>query len=484
MSQWTNRYSGFNLAPQPSPQQQQQQQQQQQAQQSVQQQQQQLLLQQQLAAVSVPTAANSSTIGALNTYAQQLAQKPAIAQPGQSIYNNATATLLAQFANSNITNQLTTALAAMQQQQQPQPVQQQIANSQNISYQWSSGRLPAQIPTQQQAQPQQTSPRNVNQFQQQNPQDPRLANRKPVINQTPLTNQSPIQSANTSNASTPTPSSVSNQQQFDVRPLMDLEPLRQANNNNNSNNNNNNQRNQNKNGPNSNYNNNNNNRVQNNQNQNTRFNNNNANDNRNNKISRFQQQSTNTVNNQQQNNSFNNNQPARNLNQQQLPPPLKPTTSTETSSTNKLNNLSASQPLISTRPRSRSPLETTSTRRLSTSSHSTTATTTINTHNQKPSSSRYSIRVPKNSLDIKFSNVSSVKNRYSNLYIPSDFTNCKYSWVNSLPIDRPLKFSINSRFHIMRKETQSIFINDAVYEPDDINHAWTVRVSFDSLTRH
>jgi hypothetical protein len=174
-----------------------------------------------------------------------------------------------------------------------------------------------------------------------------------------------------------------------------------------------------------------------------------------------QQRQTNNYNRQQNSTRFNNN----NNKQSRFQPASTPQTPTNNNNNN--NNQTQQQSLP--RPKSKSP----ETRRLSTSSHSTTTTTTTTTNK---TSNKYSLKLPKYSLDIKYNTVTGIKNRYSQLYIPSDFTNCKYSWTTSFPIDRPLKFSTNSKFHIMRKECQSVFINNSIYEPDDINHAWTVRV--------
>ena len=49
-------------------------------------------------------------------------------------------------------------------------------------------------------------------------------------------------------------------------------------------------------------------------------------------------------------------------------------------------------------------------------------------------------------------NVSGVKSRYNQLYIPSDFINVRNSWPNSLPLDKPLRFNNRCLFHLMKKE--------------------------------
>ncbi len=73
-------------------------------------------------------------------------------------------------------------------------------------------------------------------------------------------------------------------------------------------------------------------------------------------------------------------------------------------------------------------------------------------------------------------NVTGVKNRYSELYIPSDFTNSKNTWVNSLPLNRPLKFTSRCLFHVMNKGAHSVEMNNAIYDAPDADHTWSVKV--------
>lgn len=537
MAYWQNRLNPLNIGSQ-QPQQQQQP--------PATQHQQQLLLQQQLV--------QQQQAAVVPPYAQLAAQAQAASQA--SVYNNATASLLAQFANqfpgANI-NQLTTAITAnqqatpasiqQQQQQQTQPqgvpppsqpsqTQQQAANvQQTLNYAtWhTANRLAPQlmqtqppqsqislqaVTTQQQnSQPPQVSPLSINlnqaiqnqfhhqtssqqqqQHRQETPQDPRLMNRN---QQNKQQNQS---GSNTAGG--------------DVRPLMDLDTLKnqrapQSQ-----------QQQQPSSSPNNknitngaNYNQNRFQNSNNNNNNNSRFNSN-SNGNRNdsgNRQSRFQPATTtpppssqlSASNGNNPNNTFQN----RNLNVNKTPPatttpsvPLRPSPSPSTASSTgtsgggggvkPLNQPSSSNTSSSTiiRQKSKSP-----TRRLSNSSHSTTntlvtpataAAAASNTSSNssatttKITTSKYSISLPKHSLNIKFNNLIDLKTQYPNLYIPSDFFTCKYSWLNSFRVDRPLKFANTCKFHVMRKECQSIFKNDAVFEPNDINHAWTVKVFY------
>lgn len=78
-------------------------------------------------------------------------------------------------------------------------------------------------------------------------------------------------------------------------------------------------------------------------------------------------------------------------------------------------------------------------------------------------------------------NVSGIKNRYNQLYIPSDFIHTKNSWQNSLPIDRSLKFNNRCLFHVMKKEAHAIAPNTAVFEAPDADHTWNVKVVIYSI---
>ncbi|CAF0707138.1 unnamed protein product [Brachionus calyciflorus] len=89
---------------------------------------------------------------------------------------------------------------------------------------------------------------------------------------------------------------------------------------------------------------------------------------------------------------------------------------------------------------------------------------------------RYSIKLPKFPLDTLSNNVSTVKLRYPNLYIPSDYIYNKNSWLNSLSLNRPLKFNSKCQFHIMSKDALPIQKNTSVYDATDVDYRWQVKV--------
>lgn len=98
------------------------------------------------------------------------------------------------------------------------------------------------------------------------------------------------------------------------------------------------------------------------------------------------------------------------------------------------------------------------------------------TSSSSSSSTKYTIKLPRDSFDLTVDNVSGIKAAHSNLYVPSDFSNAKYGWVNSLPINRPLKFTSRCSFHIMSKDAHPLTKNTAVLEPSDLDYRWNAKV--------
>lgn len=66
--------------------------------------------------------------------------------------------------------------------------------------------------------------------------------------------------------------------------------------------------------------------------------------------------------------------------------------------------------------------------------------------------------------------------RYTNLYIPSDFFNANVKWGETFPPQAP--FSLNSpcAYHIMSKEAPDPSPNDAVLEPPDADYRFSAKV--------
>ncbi|XP_062571741.1 cell division cycle and apoptosis regulator protein 1-like isoform X1 [Saccostrea cucullata] len=89
---------------------------------------------------------------------------------------------------------------------------------------------------------------------------------------------------------------------------------------------------------------------------------------------------------------------------------------------------------------------------------------------------RYVVQVPKLSFDMKEANVISLKSRYTNLYIPSDFFNASFEWTEAFPCYRPFQIGNHCGFHIMHKDVEPLNTNDSVLDPPDADHLFSAKV--------
>lgn len=69
-----------------------------------------------------------------------------------------------------------------------------------------------------------------------------------------------------------------------------------------------------------------------------------------------------------------------------------------------------------------------------------------------------------------------LRRRYQSLYIPSDFFDAVFTWVDAFPLTRPFTFGNYCNFHIMHKEVDSLVKNTAVLDPPDANHTYSAKV--------
>uniref|UniRef100_A0A671NS00 Cell division cycle and apoptosis regulator protein 1-like n=1 Tax=Sinocyclocheilus anshuiensis TaxID=1608454 RepID=A0A671NS00_9TELE len=69
-----------------------------------------------------------------------------------------------------------------------------------------------------------------------------------------------------------------------------------------------------------------------------------------------------------------------------------------------------------------------------------------------------------------------LRRRYQSLYIPSDFFDAVFTWVDAFPLTRPFNFGNYCNFHIMHKEVDSLVKNTAVLDPPDANHTYSAKV--------
>ncbi|PRD26390.1 UNVERIFIED_CONTAM: Ccar1 [Trichonephila clavipes] len=89
---------------------------------------------------------------------------------------------------------------------------------------------------------------------------------------------------------------------------------------------------------------------------------------------------------------------------------------------------------------------------------------------------RYTVQIPKISLDLKTGTVMELRKRYSNLYIPSDFCAANFLWQEAFPPHRPFAMDHQCNFHIVGKDIEPLFENDAVLEPSDADYTYSAKV--------
>ncbi|XP_013879868.1 cell division cycle and apoptosis regulator protein 1 isoform X2 [Austrofundulus limnaeus] len=89
---------------------------------------------------------------------------------------------------------------------------------------------------------------------------------------------------------------------------------------------------------------------------------------------------------------------------------------------------------------------------------------------------RYTIQFSKFSLDSPSCDLIELRTRYQSLYIPSDFYNAVFTWVDAFPLTRPFQISNACNFHILHKEVDPLVKNTAVLDPPDVNHTYSAKV--------
>ncbi|XP_033882355.2 cell division cycle and apoptosis regulator protein 1-like isoform X3 [Acipenser ruthenus] len=89
---------------------------------------------------------------------------------------------------------------------------------------------------------------------------------------------------------------------------------------------------------------------------------------------------------------------------------------------------------------------------------------------------RYTVQFSKFSLDCFNCDMMELRRRYQNLYIPSDFFDAEFTWVDAFPASRPFQFGNYCNFHIMHREVDSLVKNTSVLDPPDANHLYSAKV--------
>lgn len=73
--------------------------------------------------------------------------------------------------------------------------------------------------------------------------------------------------------------------------------------------------------------------------------------------------------------------------------------------------------------------------------------------------------------------VPSLSQRYHNLYIPSDFFNAYVKWGEAFPPQAPFSLNNPCSYHMMNKDIENPYGNDAVLEPSDADYRYSAKVS-------
>ena len=75
-----------------------------------------------------------------------------------------------------------------------------------------------------------------------------------------------------------------------------------------------------------------------------------------------------------------------------------------------------------------------------------------------------------------------IRSHYSRLHIPSDFYHASYTWHQTIPLDRPMKFITPCSFHVFNKNVPRLSTDKvSVLDPPDADYTWNVRVCHLSL---
>ncbi|KAK7112745.1 hypothetical protein V1264_012146 [Littorina saxatilis] len=89
---------------------------------------------------------------------------------------------------------------------------------------------------------------------------------------------------------------------------------------------------------------------------------------------------------------------------------------------------------------------------------------------------RYVVQAPRFVLTLKEASVMTLRSKYVNMYIPSDFFNSNSPWVDNLPLNRPFGLGQSSKFHVMHKEVSPLTPETAVLDPPDADHKFCAKV--------
>ncbi|XP_036294196.1 cell division cycle and apoptosis regulator protein 1 isoform X3 [Pipistrellus kuhlii] len=89
---------------------------------------------------------------------------------------------------------------------------------------------------------------------------------------------------------------------------------------------------------------------------------------------------------------------------------------------------------------------------------------------------RYTVQFSKFSLDCPSCDMMELRRRYQNLYIPSDFFDAQFTWVDAFPLSRPFQLGNYCNFFVMHREVESLEKNMAILDPPDADHLYSAKV--------
>ncbi|XP_037936837.1 cell division cycle and apoptosis regulator protein 1-like [Teleopsis dalmanni] len=95
---------------------------------------------------------------------------------------------------------------------------------------------------------------------------------------------------------------------------------------------------------------------------------------------------------------------------------------------------------------------------------------------------RYMVQIPRSNLVYKNADIQEIRERFNNLYIPSDFFNASLKWSEAFTPDNPFSLRRPCQFHIMHKIVETPFESKPEeLEPNDVDYLYTAKVMLMAL---
>lgn len=97
---------------------------------------------------------------------------------------------------------------------------------------------------------------------------------------------------------------------------------------------------------------------------------------------------------------------------------------------------------------------------------------------------RYNVQIPKVSLKLAHVDVWEMKQRYNNLYVPSDFFHSEIRWGETFSADNPFVLRQPCAFQLMHKEIappEEIAADESLLDPPDADNSFCAKVMLMSV---